>query len=582
MKHRVIAVALLITTSALGGSDRRGAASGGAHAQARPPNIVVIVADDMGYADIGVHGSKDIPTPNIDALAAGGIRFTDAYVSGPYCGPTRAGLLTGRYPQRFGQEFNLALIAAHREVGLPIEERTLADHLKAVGYRTALFGKWHLGTAPKFFPMRRGFDEFFGFLAGGHPYMSVGTQANPIYDGETVATSITYLTDTLSSRAVEFVQRNRARPFFMYLAFNAVHAPLQATDKYLSRVANIADPTRRTYAAMLSAMDDGIGRTLAALRANNLEENTLVFFFSDNGGPLREEVWNGSSNTPLRGYKAQTWEGGIRVPFIIRWKGKLPEGTTDSRPIIQLDVLPTALAAAGVALKPEWRLDGVNLMPFLTNATTGAPHDALFWRMGGIMAIRKGDWKLVKMHEGGNTEDPAKLTLQGAQLFNLRTDMSEKTNLAAAEPEKLRDLSATWLRWRDQLRAPIWPPAQGYRGDRSCLDATIARPVEAYAGTWRGTLANVIEFTWEQRTDGSGSIRMGTNTTAIPTRLVHASVDSLVADVTEPTNNGRPGAETVRLKLAATVCGDRMGGIALVLRPNGAIARNMINATRSR
>jgi arylsulfatase A-like enzyme len=297
------------------------------HAQQRQPNIVVIVADDMGYADIGVHGSKDIPTPNIDALAAGGIRFTDGYVSGPYCGPTRAGLMTGRYPQRFGQEFNIGLaMDEHRDVGLPLEERTLADHLKGAGYRTALFGKWHLGSAPPFFPLRRGFDEFFGFLAGAHTYIAVGAPTNRVYDGEQQATSMTYMTDTLASRAVEFIQRNRARPFFLYLAFNAVHTPLQASEKYLSRFQNIADPTRRTYAAMLSAMDDGIGRTLAALREQQLEENTLIFFFSDNGGPLGAAAWNGSSNTPLRGQKAQTWEGGIRVPFIIRWKGKLPEG----------------------------------------------------------------------------------------------------------------------------------------------------------------------------------------------------------------------------------------------------------------
>ena len=332
-------------------------------AQTKPPNIVVIVGDDMGYADIGVHGAKDIPTPNIDALAASGIRFTDGYVSGPYCGPTRAGLMTGRYPQRFGQEFNIGMVAAHTDVGLPLSERTMADHLKAAGYRTALIGKWHLGHASRFFPTERGFDEFFGFLAGAHSYLGVGAEGNPIYDGNERATSITYLTDTLTERAVEFITRNKARPFFLYLAFNAVHTPMQATDKYLARFTQIPNELRRTYAAMMSAMDDGIGKTLAALRQQGLEENTLIFFFSDNGGPITQGGPNGSSNGSLRGQKATTWEGGIRVPFIISWKGRIPAGKVDPRPVIQLDVLPTALAAAGVTVATRVEIRWRELAP---------------------------------------------------------------------------------------------------------------------------------------------------------------------------------------------------------------------------
>jgi arylsulfatase A-like enzyme len=565
------------TTSALA------LASTTVQAQTRRPNIVVIVADDMGYADIGVHGSKDIPTPNIDAMAAGGIRFTDAYVSGAYCGPTRAGLMTGRYPQRFGQEFNIGqAMESHREAGLPLEERTLADHLKAAGYRTALFGKWHLGSAPRFHPLRRGFDEFFGFLTGAHGYLGVGAQTNAIYDGEQRATSMTYLTDTLAARAVEFIQRNRERPFFLYLAFNAVHTPLQATDKYLSRFQNIADPTRRTYAAMLSAMDDGIGRTLAALRDQQLDDNTLIFFFSDNGGPLRANTWNGSSNAPLRGQKAQTWEGGIRVPFIMRWKGRLPEARTEARPIIQLDVLPTALAAAGVSIKAEWRLDGVNLLPFLTGTRSDAPHDALYWRMGGIMAIRKGDWKLVKMYEGGNADEPSKLTLEGAQLFNVASDKSEQNDLTAAQPAKVAELSGTWLRWQEQLRTPAWEPPQGYRGARlSCLDESLARPLDAYAGTWRGSFGAVTDFVWEQRADGTGTIRIGANPAATPTRVVHVSADSLVADVTEPVNSGRGGAQMVTLRLINYVCGDQLRGVVQTTRPDNTVGRSPYSAKRS-
>jgi len=436
--------------------------SSAVEAQRRPPNIVVIVADDMGYADIGVHGSKDIPTPNIDALAKAGIRFTDAYVSGPYCSPTRAGLLTGRYPQRFGHEFNLDLSPAHNDFGLPLSETTMADRLKAAGYRTALFGKWHLGSGDKYHPLARGFDEFFGFQGGQHSYLD--TQAasrNPLLDGRKIVAETTYLTDAFTDRAVDFIKRQKTQPFFLYLAFNAVHIPMQATDKYLARFMHIADEQRRTYAAMLSAMDDGIGRTLAALRAEGLEENTLVIFFNDNGGPtMAGTTINGSSNAPLRGSKRQTWEGGIRVAFMIRWKGQLAEGKIDSRPIIQLDVLPTALAAAGVNPQPQWKLDGVNLLPFLNGKLSGPPHEALYWRLGENMAIRKGNWKLVKTSERPLQDvDPAIFAdLSGAELYNLADDIGEKKNLAAAHPEKARELAAAWQRWNKELAKPLWAP----------------------------------------------------------------------------------------------------------------------------
>lgn len=431
-------------------------------AQRRAPNIVVIVSDDMGYADIGVHGSKDIPTPHIDALAKGGIRFTDAYVSGPYCSPTRAGLLTGRYPQRFGHEFNPEPAPSHNEIGLPLGETTMADRLRAAGYRTALVGKWHLGR-DKFHPLERGFDEFFGFLGGAHSYIASNAAGpNPILDGREIVAETTYLTDAFADRAIDFIKRQKSRPFFLYLAFNAVHTPMHATEKHLARFPHIADKQRRAYAAMLSAMDDGIGRTLAALREGGLEEDTLIIFFNDNGGPsMAGTSGNGSSNAPLRGSKRQTWEGGIRVPFIVRWKGRLLEGKTDRRPIIQLDVLPTALAAAGVESKPAGNFDGVNLLPFLTGKRSGQPHDALYWRLGENMAIRKGDWKLVKTTEGPlHAVDPAFYNdLSSAELYNLANDIGEKKNLAAAHPEKVKELTADWQRWNKELAKPLWAPA---------------------------------------------------------------------------------------------------------------------------
>jgi arylsulfatase A-like enzyme len=431
--------------------------------QTRPPNILLIVADDLGYADIGVYGSRDIPTPNIDRLARDGIRFTDAYVSGPYCAPTRAGLMTGRYGQRFGFEFNPD---GSQDFGLPLSEKTIADRLKAVGYRTGLVGKWHLGSSARLHPMHRGFDEFYGFLGAEHSYMKVddidpGTDLpDPLLDGTTRVPTVTYLTDAFGDRAAAFVERHASEPFFLYLAFNAAHTPMEAPEKYLARFRAIANPLRRTYAAMLSAMDDAIGLTLKAVRDRGLEENTLVIFLNDNGGPtMPSTTINGSSNAPLRGSKRQTWEGGIRVAFIMSWKGHLQAGRVDHRPIIQLDVPPTALGAAGVTPNAA-DYDGVNLLPYLTGATAGAPHDALFWRLGGMMAIRRGDWKLVKTRDGPLVDvDPAALRdLSGAGLYNLADDIGESRDRAAERPEKVKELGDLWQAWNRQLSNPAWMP----------------------------------------------------------------------------------------------------------------------------
>ena len=277
--------------------------------QPRPPNILFIVGDDMGYADVGFHGCQDIPTPHLDSLAASGVRFTNGYVSGPYCSPTRAGLLTGRYQQRFGHEFNPS-----GSNGLPIRETTIADRLKAAGYVTGLVGKWHLGAQPAMQPQQRGFREFFGFLAGAHSYFNVAG----ILRGTTPVTELDYTTDAFGREACSFIATHQGRSWFLYLAFNAVHTPMDATSDRLKRFAAIADPRRRAYAAMMFAMDEAIGRVRQQLVATGQERDTLVVFISDNGGPTMPGVTvNASSNRPLRGSKRTTLEGGIRVPIVL-------------------------------------------------------------------------------------------------------------------------------------------------------------------------------------------------------------------------------------------------------------------------
>jgi arylsulfatase A-like enzyme len=417
----------------------------------RRPNIIVFLADDMGYADVGFQGCKDIPTPRIDSLAKNGVRCTNGYVSGPYCSPTRAGLMTGRYQQRFGHEFNPGG-AGNRNFGLPLSETTIADRLKAAGYATGLVGKWHLGNVERFRPPKRGFDDFFGFLGGAHPYFPGMGAA--IFRGDETVMEKEYLTDAFGREAVAFIDRHKTKPFFLYLAFNAVHTPMHATDERLQRFASISDKTRRTYAAMLTAMDEAVGKVLDKLQAEKLDNDTLIFFLNDNGGPtMQGTTINGSRNTPLRGSKRTTLEGGIRVPFAIQWKGRLPAGKTYEKPIIQLDVLPTALTAAGVEVKSEWKLDGLDLLPFLTDKNQQAPHETLYWRLGQQMAIRHGDWKLVRYDPASDGE---KGRISAVKLYNLADDIGEAKDLSASNPDKYKELLTAWDKWSAELAKPLW------------------------------------------------------------------------------------------------------------------------------
>lgn len=406
----------------------------------RRPNILIILADDLGYAELGCQGNKDIPTPNIDSIANNGVRFTNGYVSCPVCSPTRAGLMTGRYQERFGHEFNPGPPATvDKEFGLPLTETTIASRLKSEGYVTGLVGKWHLGYEEKFLPLNRGFDEFFGFPGGAHSYIDSSADAkNPIMRGMKPVEEKEYLTDAFSREATTFIERHKNEPFFLYLAFNAVHSPLQAPEKYLKRFYSITDNKRRTFAAMLSAMDDAIGNVLQTLRKNKLEENTLIFFLSDNGGPTQSTT---SRNDPLRGFKAQVYEGGIRVPFLMQWKGKIPAGIVYGKPVISLDIAPTALAAAGTRIA-DAKFDGVDLIPYLKGS--GTPHEILYWRFGSQYAIRKGNWKLLKTANGK------------PELYDLAADISEMNDLTEKNPEKVKELQAHYEAWNAQLAKPLW------------------------------------------------------------------------------------------------------------------------------
>lgn len=426
-----------------------------ANQAAQKPNILIIVADDLGYADLGFQGGKDIPTPHIDSIAAGGARFTNGYVSGPYCSPTRAGLLTARYQQRFGHEFNPGGEGGGggNGTGLPLSETTIANRLKEAGYVTGLVGKWHLGAGPKHHPQQRGFDEFFGFLGGAHTYFN--KQEASLLRGTTKITEPDYLTDAFGREAVSFIERHQKQPFFLYLAFNAVHTPMEANNDRLARFSSISSKSRQTYAAMLSAMDDSVGKVLNALKNAKLEESTLIFFISDNGGPtMQGTTINASSNAPLRGSKRTTLEGGIRVPFLIHWKGHIPAGTVYENPVIQLDIQPTALAAAGITVKPDWKFDGVNLLPYITGTTKGQPHDTLYWRLGEQNAIRQGDWKLVQYDRAADNESSRSVT--SPKLYNLKDDIGESRDLAATNPEKVAELEKQWKVWSKELANPLW------------------------------------------------------------------------------------------------------------------------------
>lgn len=420
------------------------------------PNIIIIITDDQGYADVGFNGCADIPTPNIDRIAKSGVVFSNGYVSYAVCAPSRAGLITGRYQDRFGYSRNPLYRPFDENVGLPVTEQTLPELLQRSGYRTMGIGKWHLGVHQKFRPWNRGFNEFFGFLGGGHRYFpeeynivnqdsatnETQSYRTKLIRNETVIEESEYLTDALSREAVSFIERNKQQPFFLYLAYNAPHTPLQATPKYLNRFEYIKDPKRKTYAAMVSAVDDGVGIILDKLKQLNLTENTLVIFLSDNGGP---ENVNGSNNGPLRGGKGSLFEGGIRVPFAIQWPSLIKANTRYDQPVISLDIFATIVSNITGAVKPKNTLDGVNLLPYLNGKKSGSPHEYLFWR-------QYDQKNFAVVHQSGLKE----LIIKDSSfnLYNLKTDIGENTNIN--NKKMMSDFKQQRKKWEDNTVAPAF------------------------------------------------------------------------------------------------------------------------------
>ena len=430
----------------------------GCHGAARSaedakPNIVLILTDDAGYADFGFTGCPDFATPNIDRIAAEGVTCTDGYVTASVCSPSRAGLMTGRYQQRFGHEVNLlAGTPQYATQGLPQEETTFADRLRELGYATGALGKRHLGAAEVYHPMDRGFDEYYGCLAGSRSYWPYEERPKHgkglVRNREPIGREPegSYFTDLLADEAVDFIDRHADELFFLYVSFTAVYTPMHTREDLLEQHAEIEPEQRRKLAATTTSLDDGVGRILDALQQQGIDGNTLMMFVNDNGGATN----NASDNGMYRGMKGSKWEGGIRILYAICGPARLPTGAHFEHPVSTLDILPTVVTAAGGDQFQD-AIDGVDLQPFLSGEDAGAPHDRLFWRRSVASAMREGNWKLIKVK--GNP----------ILLFNLADDPSETTNLAEAYPDRVVSMSASLDAWDAQLAEPRWGHAKRYR-----------------------------------------------------------------------------------------------------------------------
>ena len=444
-------------------------------ADERPPNLVIILTDDMGYADLRAFGDSEIPTPHLDRLAEEGTRFTNAYTVAPICVPSRMGLMSGKFPARFGVFNNVYSLPSNE---LWIQQTTLADVLRKRGYRTANVGKWHLsgnnsadsGNALGGFlfkpPHERGFDEFVGITGGMHSFWK-GTGLARFTNGKYERfESPDYLTDFFGKEACEFIQRNKSQPFFIYLAFNAPHAPLHGLDEDQSAIEGELSQNRRKYAAMIRAVDRNVGRVMSTLREQGLAEKTLTVFLNDNGGGgnnAAEHTRNTAVNRPYRGHKFDVWEGGVRVPFILHWPKHVPAGQSFAGIVSSVDVFPTFAKAAAAELPKD--LDGVDLLPFATAKQAGDAHEALYWQQqvwsrpnerkpgpnypqpAYNLAIRSGMWKAVKQ------DQPFDGTNHGRawELYNLSRDPSELNDIASEFPDKVQQLSNAFYAWQKPM-----------------------------------------------------------------------------------------------------------------------------------
>ncbi len=445
---------------------------------AEKPNVLIILADDMGYGDLGCMGSRHLSTPRIDELRASGVLCRQAYVTSPVCSPSRAGLITGRDPRRFGYEANLNSAASRYAtrpelLGLPPGEHTLGDHLGAIGYATCLIGKWHLGMGEGFHPNRRGFDWFCGMLVGSHSYFPKPDNNRLERNGQPLTEfSSPYLTDFFTDEGIRWLQsqdeaRDNGKPWFLFLSYNAPHGPMHATQEDLARFAHIKDQKRRTYAAMMLALDRGVGRVMDFLEASGQRENTLVCFFSDNGGATNNASWNG----PLSGVKGTLREGGIRIPMIWSWPDRLPSGATHDGVVSSLDLLPTLMAAANAkplplnpprshedktnrkrAVAKYGDYDGLNLLPLLEGKAKPAPR-TLFWRLQGQKSVLAGADKLIT------------LSHRAPQMFSPAIDPGEQSDRFSADLVRVSELYRLLGEWEATLpTVPLWGSSPFWSG----------------------------------------------------------------------------------------------------------------------
>lgn len=399
------------------------------------PNIIVILLDDAGYVDFGFMGSEDLETPRIDELASKSTIFTDAHVTASVCAPSRAGLITGRYQQRFGSECN----GTGENMGADPGETTIADAMKTAGYTTIAIGKWHLGHSVDYIPNNRGFDEFYGFLGGSRSYFPLekpNALNRLMHNTEPVEFS-GYLTDVFGDKAVEYIEQYKDVPFFMYLSFNAVHTPMDAKKEHLEKYDG---HSRQKLAAMTWSLDENIGKVLDKIELEGLEENTMIWFLSDNGGANN----NQSSNGYLKGWKGNKYEGGHRVPFMVSWQGKLPEGSIFDGLTSSLDIFATSMAAAGLEDDQGRKLDGENLLPYLKGEKKGNPHENLFWRKAEAAGVRHGVYKLIRLQDYGSV------------LYDLFLDSTESHDISMEDSEMLGKLEESLLQWEKEMIAPLW------------------------------------------------------------------------------------------------------------------------------